>query len=48
MGNLVVFLAELLIVREDPLGFMVLAGEHRNVGLEGVAFGQELLIFPPQ
>jgi hypothetical protein len=46
--DLLVLLAELVVVRQNSLGFIIFAGEHRDMGAQGVAFRLQLLVFPPK
>src|SRR3989442_12127550 len=41
-------LAELFVVRQNSLGFMVLAGEHGDVRFKRIALRLQLLVFPPE
>lgn len=38
--------SELVVVRQDALGFGVFTGEHLDMGFQGIALYLQLLIFP--
>ena len=48
MGDLVVFFAKLVGFRDRSLRFLIFAGQHGDMGFDGIVFGLEMLVLAAQ